>query len=313
MSDFKTLYPTVDNSLRMRADASLEERLTRWAAPPSQTEIEKCERAERMIRDAIYSDPTLSKKKINVFAKGSYANRTNIPADSDVDIGVLNEDFFFVDYPPGMSGADFGFSTANYTFEEYFKDVARAIVNKFGSAEVTVSDKCIKVRSNSCRVDADVVPHYTHRRYVDRSRFHEGVALKSGTRLIYNWPKQDYENGVAKNERTGRGYKGLVRIFKSIRSEMTDDGIASSTNAKSYLLACLAWNVPDEYFGEDAYEAIFFDSLDYLIGMTASYANVKEWGEVNELKYLFRDAQPWKLEDVHQFLKDMKAYMEKFR
>lgn len=313
MSDFDLLREALLKAARVRASATLEEKLNRWAQPPSQTEIEKCERAERMIREAINENSTLASKNIRVFAKGSYANRTNIPSDSDVDVGVLNESVYFTEYPAGVTQGDAGLVDSEYKFENYFQDVARAIVNKFGTSEVTVTDKCIKVRSNSCRVDADVVPHYVHRRYTDKDNWIEGVAIQTKAKTIYNWPEQDYDNGVAKNSRTNRSYKALVRILKSIRSEMEDENISSARHAKSYLIACLVWNVPDEHFNEDTYETILFNALDYLISMTSNYENVKEWGEVNELKYLFRDSQPWKLQDVNQFLRDAKAYAEGLR
>ena len=48
-----------------------------------------------MVRQAIDEDPTLSAMNITVFVKGSFANRTNIPSDSDVDIAVVATDYFF--------------------------------------------------------------------------------------------------------------------------------------------------------------------------------------------------------------------------
>jgi len=56
-----------------------------WGGTPSQTEREKCENAERAVRKAIDASKKLSTKTIEVFAQGSYANRTNVRQDSDVD------------------------------------------------------------------------------------------------------------------------------------------------------------------------------------------------------------------------------------
>lgn len=94
---------------------------------------------------------------------------------------------------------------------------------------------------------------------------------------------------------------------------MESAGWESAKFAKSYLLACLASNVPNSYYSGDTYEDILFDSLDYLIMMTSELSNVKEWGEVNELKYLFRSAQPWDLPSVNKFLVDARSFMEQFR
>ncbi|MCO5114326.1 MAG: nucleotidyltransferase [Bdellovibrionaceae bacterium] len=296
-------------SENLRNSTTKEERLRGWAKPPSQTEIEKCERAERMIRQAIEEDPKLSKMDISVYAKGSYANRTNIPSDSDVDIAVVANYYHFNDYPAGKTASDFGFSNTGYLYTTFKDNVLEAIENKFGKSEVSAGEKCVKVRSNSCRVDADVVPHFVHKRFALDKSSQEGVSIKTAGTTIYNWPKQDYENGVQKNERTGKRYKALVRIIKNTRSKMREEGYTSAKNVASYLIACLVWNVPDYFFDEDSYEKMTADAIDFLIEQTSDLANVKEWGEVNELKYLFRTSQPWKLDEVHQFLRDAKTFL----
>lgn len=314
METFTNLNQLLEKRTNANQSATFENNLQRWSEPPSKTEIEKCERAERMIKEAISSDEKLSRMKVKVFAKGSYANRTNIPSDSDVDIGVINQNQYFNKYPDGKTKEDFNFIDSSYHFEEYFLDVAKAIENKFGKTEVTIADKCIKIRSNTCRVDADVVPHFVRRLYNQSGTYREGVSIKtSGGNFIYNWPDQDYSNGVAKNERTARGYKKLVRILKSVRSEMENEGIASAQKAKSFLVSCLAYNVPDIYFEKETYTEILVGSLDYLINMTADNNNVDKWTEVNEVKYLFHSSQPWKLEEVHGFLKDAKKFVGKYK
>jgi tRNA nucleotidyltransferase (CCA-adding enzyme) len=68
-----------------------------WGAPPGTTEQTKCENAERAVRKAIDASAKLSAKSIEVFTQGSYANRTNVREDSDVDICVLYTEAFFDD------------------------------------------------------------------------------------------------------------------------------------------------------------------------------------------------------------------------
>ncbi len=311
MDELSRLNALLTKSRVLTNKKNLHEKLLRWSAPPSQTEIEKCERAERMVKEAISEDPTLSKMKVRVFAKGSYANRTNIPSDSDVDIAVLCEDNFFIEAAPGRNDSDHGFYNTGYNYDQFKEAVAVAIVRKFGALQVKVDDKCIKVRSNTSRVDADVVPHFMHRRFMENGDYIDGVGLYTSDKgRIYNWPQQDYDNGVAKNTQTGKRYKGFVRIIKNLRSEMEDSGIASSSHAKSYLIACLVWNVPNYLFEGDDYGDVLKSILDYLIGMTSNYANVSEWGEVNELKYLFRLSQPWRIEDMNRFLIEARKYVD---
>lgn len=295
-------------------DLPLEEKLKRWAEPPGKTEEEKINRAVRMVREAISEDEKLSKLSIKVFAKGSFHNRTNIPSDSDVDVGVLATSYYLNDYPDGMTMSDFNFVSSSYTYEELKKDVASAIVRKIGAENVTVGKKAITVHANTVRVDADVVPHMVHRYYARSGTYVEGVALKDASgQLIRNWPEQDYDNGVAKNERTGKRYKALVRILKNLRGDMASNGIAEAESVPSYLLACLAWNVPDATLDTVLYADMVENSLAFLENKTSSILNVQEWGEVNELKYLFRDSQPWKLDGVHAFLKRARVYFRGMR
>ncbi len=287
------------------SNINLEEKLKKWASPPSATEIEKCERAVRMVTAAIKADPILSKADISVYAKGSFYNRTNIPSDSDVDVAVTLNSLFYNTYPVGMSNLNFNFSPYNYSYAQFKAQVAKAVENHFGKTNTTVGDKAILVHENSSRLDADVVPHYVHRRYNQDRSHYEGVALQTTSGdLIYNWPAQDYANGVLKNKTTNMKYKDVVRILKNIKGEMELKKYSSASKAKSYLIASLVWNIPDAIFHQDTYVEIVEDCLLFLNYQTSDANNVKLWTEVNELKYLFRPTQPWRLDETNQFTDD---------
>lgn len=62
---------------------SLEDKLSGWTGPSSTTEQEKQERTERMIREAVKEYPAFDGVDLDIYAKGSYANNTNVKADSD--------------------------------------------------------------------------------------------------------------------------------------------------------------------------------------------------------------------------------------
>jgi hypothetical protein len=101
-----------------------------WGAPPSDTEQTKCDNAERAIRKAINASAKLSAQPIEVFTQGSYANRTNVRQDSDVDICVLYTGAFFPDYSmsQGLNGAVLGYSDATYPYPDFKNDVETALV-----------------------------------------------------------------------------------------------------------------------------------------------------------------------------------------
>ena len=58
-----------------------EQILSNWTGPASTTEQEKQDRTERMIRDAVDEQVAFDDCELRIFAKGSYANNTNVRAD----------------------------------------------------------------------------------------------------------------------------------------------------------------------------------------------------------------------------------------
>lgn len=286
-----------------------------WGGAPSTTEQAKCENAERAVRKAIDASAKLNTRNIEVFAQGSYANRTNVRQDSDVDICVLCNDTFFPNYAmsEGLSNGVFGFSDAQYRYADFKNDLEAALKSYFGKDSVTRGKKAFDVHANTYRVDADVVPCFEHRRFMGTPQNNWSI---SGTELlpdnggsIINWPRQNYRNGVDKNDVTGRRFKAVVRILKRLRYEMIGNGHTIAESIPSYLIECLVWNVPNEGFGHDEYRADVRYALAHLCNETRTDETCKEWGEINELKYLFRQSQPWTREQVNKFLNAAWTYI----
>lgn len=283
---------------------SWEDKFHTWAQPPSETEQEKCENAERVIRKAIEASAALKDRSVVVFPQGSYRNRTNVKMDSDVDICVMCRDSFFFGLPDGMTAVDFGISTpAAYPYAQFKNDVGAALTSYLGARAVTRGGKAFDVHENSYRVDADVVACFEMRRYRRDGSYIEGTSFvpDTGTR-IENWPQQHYDNGVRKNEATSRAFKAGVRTLKNLRNEMAEAGIAEAKPIPSYLIESLVWNVPNEGFTHDTYSADLRYALVHLFNSTKTDEACSEWGEINELKYLFRSAQPWTREQANRFI-----------
>jgi hypothetical protein len=283
-----------------------EDKFGTWAKPPSQSEVEKCENAVRMIKDAIAEDPELSKMEIDVFAQGSYAARTNVRQDSDVDVCVCLRSTIFYDLPKGANPKDYGITPGgSMSFADFRNKVERALKAKFGVAGVTRGNKAFDVHQNTYRVDADVVATFEYQRYdsTPTAGCHRGTKFiaDDGSQII-NWPQQNYDNGVRKNEATSKQYKAIIRILKNLRNEMQDKGISEADNVASFLIECLVWNAPNECFRYDTYKEEVRCVLAHLFNQTMQDATCTEWGEVNELKYLFRSGQPWTRQQAHAFL-----------
>lgn len=280
-----------------------------WARPISDTEAEKAERAERMIRTAIAASPALGQRSIRVFAQGSYRNDTNVRQDSDVDIAVCCTDVVIADYSlaPGLSDTAVGLHDSVYTHQQFKSEVGAALIAHFGAAGVTRGNKAFDVHANTVRLDADVVPCLEHRLYQVRP---DGVAyFRTGTniraddgRRIVNYPEQHFERGRAKNVATELAFKRVVRILKRLRNEMQASDVAAARPIPSFLVECLAWNSPDALFAHATFYEDVRAILLYLYGQLGDMALVQQWCEVNDIKYLFRHAQPWTREQALAFV-----------
>ncbi|MEM7492647.1 MAG: nucleotidyltransferase [Pseudomonadota bacterium] len=283
---------------------TLEQKFRAWTSPPSDNEEEKCERAIRMIKEAIAASNALSARSITVFLQGSYHNNTNVRNDSDVDVGVLCRDTFFCDLAEGQTAAGQGIDPATYSFSTFKADLKRALNEKFGAENVTPGNKAFDIKANTVRVDADVAPFFEHRRYSANGHYSVGVELHpdngSPSRVI-NWPEDHHRNGVSKNNQTGRRYKSVVRILKRLKNEMASKGIDPADHIPGFLIECLVWNVPNSVLSGDSYENMVKESLRFLYVNTEEYSSCSEWGEVSEFKYLFKGAQPWSYQDANKF------------
>ena len=168
---------------------------------------------------------------------------------------------------------------------------------------MTRGKKAFDLHANTYRVDADVVPCFQYDWHQDNGICSIGTAfLTDAGKRINNWPEQSHDNGVIKNDATGRRFKSVVRILKQLRNSMDEDGIAAAKPIPSFLIECLVWNVPDDRFGHPTYTGDVRTALAHLFNNTMKRENCGEWGEINELKYLFWSGQPWTWEQAHAFV-----------
>lgn len=284
-------YVKSRNRPRFCMNITWEQKFRHWAAPPSQTEQDRCNNAIQAIRNAINSSKEL-RSCTRVFSQGPYRDNTNARRQSDVDIGALyTGNTFFADYPDSMNSGDFYNSSSGFTSPEFSEQVEQALRSYFSGAKITRGNKAVDLKSNSYRVEADIAAFFEHRRYSSSGGYISGVELRPDndlTKRVINWPEQHYQNGVEKNEKTARRYKALVRILKNLRNEMENDGIYVSSSITGFLLECLTWNVPNRYFNNEIINDDACAFLAYFYNQTISDSTCAERGEVSELKYLFR-------------------------
>lgn len=296
---------------------SKEDRLRVLAQKPSNTEEDRIERTKRLVTEAIKlsSDPRV--KNATVFAKGSVKMKTNIRKYSDIDICVQANDVFYADYPEGKNNEEYGNVWVSYTFADFRRAVEDAISEYFEGSEIDTSgNKAIRIHSDhpQGRVDADVVPAFEHRRYYKTTSAEPNIGIelqtKDGRQRIINWPHHNYRNSLAKHDQTGRRYRKMVRVLKNIRALMEEANISSAQHGHSFLIESLLWNTPHGNYGYPYYEQDLDAIFDYLEEQLTVEQNVKEWGEVNELKYLFRPTQKWTTANALEFVRGARQFTE---
>lgn len=291
-----------------------------WAKAPPRAEQQTSESAIQAIKEAVSNSPTLSKRRIKTFAQGSYRNRVNVRQDSDVDVGVLCFDVFLSHYPQGTSRETLGHVDGGYPYGQFKNELEDALVAYFGRASVRRGNKAFDLGNNAYSVEADVVPFFEYRQYWPDKHYLAGVALipdRGGRianfpeRLVNDWPDTPlhYENGVRKNDRTARRFKGVARIVKKLRNLMADRNVPEAAPIPGFLIECLVWNVLDSCFVGSTWDVRVQAVLAYLTANTASSANCDKWCEVNDIKYLFHPSQKWTRAEANAFVRRARDFV----
>lgn len=259
------------------------------------------------IRDALQADTTLSVRNFDVFLQGSYRNSTNIRGDSDVDVVVKLEDTFQPDYDQldelTKAKVKAGHRDATYTLADFRRDVSSAIQRAFPNHSITEGGKSIKIPRTANNIPADVVPCLEYRLYRPPQTFLSDATYIDGIWLwdvqrnhsVISFPKQSYDNGVAKHERTNQWYKPTVRIFKNARGWMEDNGLIRIGTASSHAIECLLCNVPDQQFGS-SYGSTFVNVVNWL-----SSADLTNFVCQNGIQRLFSDGR-WTEANARAFI-----------
>lgn len=314
-----------------------ENELSKIASPISQSEDEKCKNAIRMVRDAMkklnYTDDgkeicsyisesfsyaldlhqKTTGKKITLLVQGSYANKTNIPSESDVDVAVILESTFTTKYREGVSDSNYCFCAADFSASDLKDEVFNALNEHFGYQGVERHDKSIKVLGNTYRVDADVVPAYRYRDYTndynnDSNNYVGGIEIRpdTGGRII-NYPEQHIKSGIEKNKVTQYNFKKCVRIIKHLREDMENNGYIISPNISSFGLESLLWNVETSMYIKYPYILRYtFDNV--ITFLKNDFYDFDNYKEVNGIKSLFIDES---IKQAYQkFITDLCSFYE---
>jgi hypothetical protein len=287
-----------------------EDTLRSWVKPPSNNEDAKRNKAEAEIKKALSASSRLKTVSYNVYAKGSYANNTNVRHDYDVDIAVECTEFVYHDVISSAKDktqaidALFSPYTKDYSPKQFKADVEAALVDYYGRSAVARGNMALRVREKKTTLPADVVPCCGYWLVTDIDSKGDLTSLR-GTRLhpdkgpyVNNWPRQQLENGVKKNDATGRRFKRMVRALKRLENELVKGGQLDA-ELPSFLIECLVYNVPNENFNHTTYVADMREVLATIFNQTLTKDGCSKWLEVSDRKYLFNSAQSWTYEQSH--------------
>lgn len=283
-----------------------EDTFRAWSRPASESEDEKRDRTEQMIREAIGAASGIP-SDVRVFAKGSYKNNTNVRLDSDVDIGVEWTRTYFYERGGGAEAvpiSQLGIvpATEHVNVGTFKNSVRSALESAFGRSTVERKNRCIAIREGSRLLQADVVPCFQFRLYWGTGgHYYTGTVIypDDGSNRIRNYDDINHQNGVTKNEATGRRYKSVVRIIKRLENELVEKG--ATKDLASWFLECLVWNVTNDGFGHSTSTADVRSTLAQVFNNTMTKEKCGSWKEVNDIKFLFHATQRWNRGQAHDF------------
>lgn len=251
----------------------------------------------------------------DVTLQGSYANYTNVFRDSDVDVLVrLKSPWYYHTSSLSMNEQirfQYTHPSGAYSFWNFRRDVVEALQAAFGRYAVSLGNKAVRVPGeSSVKLDADVLPCVRYRHYYafngnDEQGCYEGItffALPDG-RQVTNYPRQHFENGVAKHRATGERFKPTVRLFKNARNHLIDHGRLPKGTAPSYFIQGLLYNVPPEVFGGGTRQN-FVNVLNWLASASGRYET--DFYCQNGLIKLFGSSEEqWDVSEAVDFLLEL--------
>jgi len=210
-----------------------------------------------------------------------------------------------------------GLPPSTYEYDEYKNDVGVALISHFGEATVERGNKAFDIKAPSRSVEADVVPCFEYREYKNfdgrKWPYESGTALvpDDDINVVSNFPDQQYENGVTKNDNTYRKYKRTVRILKRLRNHLIEAKKLSEDLMPSFLLESALWNIENSYYSPVFWVDTIDGVLEVLMSRSLIPATCKHWREVNGIKLLFSEESEWTNDNLFNFAQACLHYTRK--
>lgn len=257
----------------------------------------------------IFQRSNNSEDEVILLVQGSYANDTCVKQDSDVDIAVIHCQPFIAKFVNGFKNTDYGFCDyeGDFNLAGFKKQIFDKLKSRF-DGQVIPHKKCIKIYGNTSRKDCDVVPCERYRNYAflnssDPNVYASGILIQTDKgQEIINYPEVHYKNEVDKNNKTKGMFKKIVRVFKNIANDFSDNNMLLKT-ISSFKLECLLYNAPNQEF---LYDEPYQKRVVYLCNELIEDldTNPDQLLESNGIKPLFIEKQ--EVSDMIDFLTGVK-------
>ena len=238
-----------------------------------------------------------------IYPQGSYANKTNIVGDSDVDMVIALRTAFYSDKnelsQEELQEYQRYYEESGWTWQRFREAVVGVLKHNY---RIEQGSKCVNVRSNLIRLPADVLIALDHRYYKSflnlfDQAFIEGVQFYTlkGAQII-NYPKQHVRACATKNSKTGGRFRPIIRVAKNARN---DTQVKSGT-APSYFLESLLWNVPDGCYRGSIQQSY----REVIAWLHANQNQLESMDFPNEMGKLFGDMSDtaWKESDAQTII-----------
>ncbi|MFO7853452.1 MAG: nucleotidyltransferase [Bacteroidales bacterium] len=290
-----------------------EEQLTTWS---HQGAIQSSASTYESIKNCIESINWKEDVNYDTYLQGSYRNSTNIRGNSDVDVVIEFTSVFYSnkDQLPPLQLKEFNeyHSPGKYKLEQFKQSVLNGLIKSFGETNVSEGNKSIKVKGTNGRLDADVICCTEYREYLSFSKmapnnYVQGITFwqKNDGHQIRNFPKQHYDNGVAKNKEAGTNYRATTRIIKNMKARLVEMGRIDRTLAPSYYVESMLFNVPSGNYNQENYQDIVGLILHYL-STQVNTGQLSRFICQNECRYLFSGNDPhWDEQQCITFIQQL--------
>ncbi|WP_458379272.1 hypothetical protein [Pseudomonas chlororaphis] len=215
------------------------------------TEISKSE-GQRVANSLIKSLETRNENVTSVL-QGSVALNIHIKGASDVDMLIVERDTLFVERPHVRSTAYVAASDSR-SLLQIIKDIRKKseiiLPENFPAANIVNNDKSIAMDGGSLRVPVDIVPAVwfdgiDYQR--TRSQADRGIKIfsKSDDAFITNFPFKHIEEVNLKDSRYSGNVKCVIRLLKTLVSDMDETDKKIGKGLSSYDLTALAFHMGD--------------------------------------------------------------------